>query len=179
MIGTIEKDVPKYADGCVKKVIHRLTGTTHKKNNCYLVCNFDLCGKHYEREFSLAKVRAGRANIAPSTDPHYAGAAAAAAAAAATTTTTPTLFSLAIDAGVADVDDTQKTPAPGQSPTVPATTNDDVLIDPAILVQGAEQATLALGMSSPPTGAAAAAAAAAASASTCLLYTSPSPRDPE
>ena len=162
MIGTIEKDVPKYADGCVKKVIHRLTGTTHKKNNCYLVCNFDLCGKHYEKEFSLAKVRAGRANIAPSTDPHYAGAAAAAAAA----TTTATEFSVACEAGVGDVDATQATqttPAPGQSPTLPATTNDDVLIDPAILVQGAEQATLALGMSSPPTGAAAAAAAAAAS----------------
>ena len=48
-VGPIQKGVKKFADGCVKEVNHRLTGTTHKKNNYYLLCNFDLCGKHYEK----------------------------------------------------------------------------------------------------------------------------------
>ena len=159
-VGPIPKGVKKFADGCVKEVNHRLTGTTHtKKNNCYLPCNFDLCGKHYEKELSLAKVKAGHANLTPSTNSHYAGAAAAAAAP----------FSIACEAGIADVDDatlTTPAPAPTQSPTVPLdiTTLNNVIqtlspVDPAMYAEGSTAATAALGLSSPLPGAQAAAAA--------------------
>ena len=158
-VGPIPKGVKKFADGCVKEVNHRLTGTTHtKKNNCYLPCNFDLCGKHYEKELSLAKVKAGHANLTPSTNSHYAGAAAAAAP-----------FSIACEAGIADVDDatlTTPAPAPTQSPTVPLdiTTLNNVIqtlspVDPAMYAEGSTAATAALGLSSPLPGAQAAAAA--------------------
>ena len=103
-------------------------------------------------------MKAGHANLAPSTNPHYAGAAAAAP------------FSIAYEAGIADVDDstlTTSAPAPAQSPTVPldVTTLNNVIqtlspVDPAMYAEGSAVATAALGLSSPPPGAQAAAAAA-------------------
>ena len=103
-------------------------------------------------------MKAGHANLAPSTNPHYAGAAAAAP------------FSIACEAGIADVDDatlTTSAPAPAQSPTVPldVTTLNNVIqtlspVDPAMYAEGSAVATAALGLSSPPPGAQAAAAAA-------------------
>ena len=113
-----------------------------------MLCNFDLCGKPYEKEIHIAKVKASRANnnLAPSTNPQYTGAVVVAAAAALTAATTP--FSIDCEGGIADVDDaTQTTPAPAQSPTVPlnATTITNVIrtLDPTMLTQGSAAATLA------------------------------------
>ena len=78
-------------------------------------------GMPVQHTIHVGQVTYGHVEVDPFDNPLYhppsTAAAAAAAAAAATTTTTPTLFSLAIDAGVADVDATQTTPAPGQSPS--------------------------------------------------------------